>query len=142
MGNRTALRSLLVMAVLAVMSIALVSASPAIAAKGGIGHDGQTHGKGGKGGSQPPASTTSVELVSANPVPVGTAPTFLAKGFQPGSLVYMSMTGYMVQDYGYADSTGSITYTWYEPLFYPATYTFTISNYGGANAASVSFTAQ
>jgi len=142
MSKKTAIRSLAVIAVVAVMSAALVSAGPVFAAKGGNAGIGKGGGKGKNATPTPAPSTATVTLVSANPVPVGTAPTFHATGFQPGSLVYMSLTGYMVQDYGYADAAGEITYTWYEPLFWPATYTFTISNYGGANAASVTFTAQ
>lgn len=99
----------------------------------------------GKGGKTPPATqpaTAVVALVSANPVPVGTAPTFHATGYQPGQLVYMVMSGYIVADYVYADGTGSLTYTFGEPMWSAGGFTFTTALLNGVNSASVSFTVQ
>ncbi len=104
--------------------------------------------KGGTRGKPKPTTSTcnngtaTVSLVSANPVPVGTAPTFHASGYQPGALVYMVMSGYIRADYVYADSSGSVVYTFRESMYNPGAYTFKTTLLNGVNCASVSFTVQ
>jgi hypothetical protein len=127
-------RSVFVACAVALLASAALSPASALA-RGGA------NSSGGKGGKQPPppASTAIVTLVSANPVPVGTAPTFHATGYKPGDPVYMVMSGYIRADLVYADSTGSLTYTFREPMYSPGGYTFTTTLLNGVNKASVSF---
>ena len=106
-------------------------------------------GGGGKCGSRknpcPPTcnnGTAKVSLVSNNPVPVGTAPTFQATGYQSGELVYMVMSGYIVADIAYADSSGSLVYTFRESMYSPGGYTFKTMLLNGVNCASVDFIIQ
>lgn len=121
------------------LSGAMLTATGADAARGG-------GGKGGNGGGKPTPtaqpSTATVTLISQNPVPVGTAPTFYATGYAPGVLVYLVMSGYIVADGMYADASGSVTYTFREPMWAPGGYTFSTMERNGVNKASVSFTVQ
>jgi type IV secretory pathway VirB6-like protein len=124
---------ILVAAAGALLSLSALAATSVDAARGG---------KGGKPTPTPAPSTASVTLISANPVPVGTAPTFHATGYAPGVLVYMIMSRYIVQEARYADETGSITYTFYEGMRLAGDYTFTTVEKYGVNPASVSFKVQ
>jgi len=123
-------------AAIAVLAGAALSAGAADAARGG---------KGGKGGGQTPPPTTggaTVTLISANPVPLGTSPTFYITGFAPGETVLMIMSDYITGDVRTANSTGSITYTFWTPMNMARSYTFTAQNSAGTKWGNVTFTVQ
>ena len=124
-----------------VLAAAALSSGSALAAKGS-----NAAGGGGKGGHKTPTptpSTASVTLTSANPVPVGTAPSFHATGYKPGDYVYFVMSGGYIQVDGvYADATGSADYTFYQGLTNVGSYTMTSTLLNGVNSASVTFTVQ
>jgi hypothetical protein len=119
-------------------SVTAVAVGSAEAARGGGGGG----GKGGKPTPTPPPSTATVTLISQNPVPVGTAPTFRVSGYAPGAFVYLTMSGFIRSDSGYADSTGSMTYTFYQAMYNTGTYTFSTVGLNGSNPASVTFNVQ
>jgi hypothetical protein len=98
-------------------------------------------GAGGKG-RKPPQPTATVSLTSTNPVPASTAPTFYISGFASNETVITQMSTYLKQDWVSADSTGSLTYTFFEPLNVPGQYTFVVDKYGGGNKASTTFSVQ
>ena len=122
----------------ALFSVIAVAVAPAEAARGGGG------GKGGKPTPTPPPSTSTatVTLISQNPVPVGTAPTFQVRGYAPGAFVYLTMSGFIRSDSRYADEFGNITYTFYQAMYNTGTYTFSTVGLNGSNPASVTFNVQ
>jgi len=124
-------------AAIAVLAGAALSAGAVDAARGGKG--------GGKGGHTTPPPTTggaTVTLVSANPVPLGTAPTFYVTGFAPGETVLMIMSDYITGDVVTVDSTGSTTYTFWTAMNAARSYTFTAQNSAGTKWGNVTFTVQ
>ena len=136
----------IIAAAVAVLAIGTISASTAFAAKGGGNTTSGGHTGGGHGGHTSPtptpvSGTIDVTIISPNPVPLGTAPTFHATGFQPGDTVLVMISGYMNGDVLTADSTGSITYTWWTAINIPGSYTFTAQTPDG-RWGNVSFTVQ
>ena len=129
----------------AILAIGTISASTAFAAKGGgnttSGGGGGHHGGHTSPTPTPASGTIDVTIVSANPVPLGTAPTFHATGFQPGDTVLVIISGYMNGAVLTADSTGSITYTWWTTINIPGSYTFTAQTPDG-RWGNVSFNVQ
>lgn len=117
------------------------------AAKGGNGGGGVGGGKGGgkNGGSTGSiCSTCTIMITSANPVPVGTAPSFHVTGYNPGDYVLMQMSnGYIRVDGVYAGADGSFNYTFYQPMTVPyPSYTMTASLLNGVNKTSITFAVQ
>lgn len=104
------------------------------AARGGGGSGG-----GGKGGHNPPPSAVTVTIISTNPVPVSTAPTFYETGFPAGASVSQCMLGFITCYAANADSTGSLTYTYPILLTAVGQYTFQASLINTTTLASVTF---